>query len=138
MQALANIFSCLALLGLGGGELVLILALVFAMFGAKRLPEIGRGLRLGWHEFRKQLGGMQDRIEGEATDAGKSVGGIYGKPAFEALTPKNQTTELYDPAAVRRDGGRGARPWVWLRRLGRLVWRWIGALLARRNRGACH
>ena len=38
-------------------------------------------------------------MDDEAGEAGRSIGGIYGKPAAQALTPDNQVAELYDPAA---------------------------------------
>ena len=107
--ALANIFS--------GWELVLILAVLLILIGAKRLPDMMRGLRNGISEFGKEL----DR---QAHDAGTSAGGIFGKRAAEALTPDNQTAELYDPAAFRR--GRRKRSF---RRLLRHLWRRILAWL---------
>src|SRR5215471_1504965 len=90
---------CAAVLAtsLGGWEAVLILALLLILLGAKKLPEITRRSGNGMFGFRKEL----DR---QAYDAGKSAGGIFGKPAAEALTPENQTAELYDPAVFRRDG----------------------------------
>jgi len=78
----------------GGWEVVLILAVILILLGAKRLPEIGKGLGAGLLHFRKE-------IDSQAYDAGKSLGGIYGKPAAEALTPDNQTAELYDPAVFQ-------------------------------------
>ena len=81
--------------GLGGWELVLILAVILLLFGARKLPDLSRGLRDGLSAFRREL-------DEEAQDAGKSLGGIYGKPAAEALTPGNQVAELYDPAAFRK------------------------------------
>src|SRR5438552_3723647 len=89
---------------LDGWEVVLILAVVLILFGAKRLPEIAKGLG--------------DGIDTQAHDAGKSAGGIFGKPATEALTPDNQTAELYDPAVFRRGGRK--RP---VRHLLRALWR---------------
>ncbi len=71
---------------LGGWELVLILAVFLILLAAKRLPEIMRGLGHGMSEFGREL----DR---QAHEAGKSAGGISGKPAAEALTPDNQTAE---------------------------------------------
>ena len=102
---------------LGGGEVVLILAVLLILLGAKRLPEIMRGMGNGMSEFRKEL----DR---QAHDAGKSAGGIFGKPAAEALTPDNQTSELYDPAVFC---GKGRKRWVrrWLRYLWRNVLKWL-------------
>src|SRR6266581_3897198 len=43
----------LALFNFGGGEIVLILAIVLILFGAKRLPELAKGLGQGIKEFKK-------------------------------------------------------------------------------------
>lgn len=102
---------------LGSWEVILILSLVLMLFGAKKLPEIMRGMGTGLSEFRKAL-------DQEAQDAGKSAGGIFGKPAAEALTPDNQTGELYDPAVFHRYG-RGR----WVRSLLRELWRSVLKLL---------
>ena len=80
---------------LGGGEVILILTLVLILFGAKKLPDIMRGMGTGVSEFRKAL-------DQQAQDAGKSAGGVFGKPAAEALTPDNQTAEMYEPAVFHR------------------------------------
>jgi sec-independent protein translocase protein TatA len=42
-----------ALFNLGGGEIILILALVLILFGAKKLPELAKGLGTGIKEFKK-------------------------------------------------------------------------------------
>jgi sec-independent protein translocase protein TatA len=42
-----------ALFNLGGGEIILILALVLILFGAKKLPELAKGLGQGIKEFKK-------------------------------------------------------------------------------------
>ncbi|HEY5912550.1 MAG TPA: twin-arginine translocase TatA/TatE family subunit [Verrucomicrobiae bacterium] len=130
MQSLGQSLSMLGFLNLADGEIVLILALILIMAGARRLPEIGRGLRRGFDEFQNSRREVEDEIldgiDGESRDAGKSVGGVYGKPAFEALTTKNETAELYDPAAVREHGGRnGGKFRVWLCRLLRVVRKWL-------------
>ena len=95
---------------LGGWEIVLSLAVVLILFGAKRLPEIARGLGDG---FR----GFWDALDDEAHDAGRSIGGIHGKPAAEALTPDNQVAEFYDPDVFRRDQA----PHWWRRFIRRFV-----------------
>jgi len=84
----------LALGNLSGAEIILILALVLIMFGAKKLPEIGKGLGQG-------LFGLRKAIDDESTEAGRSLGGIYGKPAAQAITSDNRVAELYDPAALQ-------------------------------------
>lgn len=43
----------IGLLNLGGWEIVLILALVLILFGAKRLPKVAKGLGESVREFRK-------------------------------------------------------------------------------------
>ena len=92
---LASPYSLVLAIFLGGGwEVVLILAVLLILLAAKKLPEIMRGLGNGISHFLKETDSL-------AHDAGKSAGGIFGKPAAEALTPDNQTAELYDPAALR-------------------------------------
>ena len=43
----------LGLLNLGGGEIILILALILILFGAKKLPELAKGLGQGIKEFKR-------------------------------------------------------------------------------------
>jgi sec-independent protein translocase protein TatA len=83
-------------MNLGGWEIILILALVLILFGARKLPELTKGLGRGLFEFRK-------RIDDESAEAGRSLGGIYGKPAAEAITTDNQVAELYDPAVLDKE-----------------------------------
>jgi sec-independent protein translocase protein TatA len=42
----------LALFNLGGGEIILILAIALILFGAKKLPELAKGLGQGIKEFK--------------------------------------------------------------------------------------
>lgn len=44
--------------GLGPMELVVLLTVVFLLFGAKRLPEIAKGLGRGLQEFRRELNSL--------------------------------------------------------------------------------
>jgi len=101
------------LFNLGGGEIVLVLALVLILFGGKKLPELGKGLKLGLFEFRKA-------VDDEATEAGHSLGGIYGKPAAEALTFDNHVAELYDPAVLQNTSPPRKRSNVLLRLLAKV------------------
>ena len=52
----------LALFNLGGGEIILILALVLILFGAKKLPELARGLGQGIKEFKKATRDVTDEV----------------------------------------------------------------------------
>ena len=48
-----------------GQELFLILLIVLVFFGAKKLPELARGLGQGIREFRKAAKDVQDEVEKE-------------------------------------------------------------------------
>jgi len=49
-----------AVLGLGGGELVLILAVVLLFFGGSKLPGLAKGLGQSIKEFKKASRGDDD------------------------------------------------------------------------------
>ena len=119
MHAIAVGDSLLGYFNLGGGEIILILALVLILFGAKKLPDLAQGLGRGIDRFR-------DAVDDEAREAGRSAGGIYGKSATQALTPDNQVAELYDPGVCSREKRprRRRRLTAWLSRLRRAVMAW--------------
>jgi len=48
---------------IGGGELLLILLVVFIFFGPKKLPALGKNLGKGIREFRNAMRGLQDDLE---------------------------------------------------------------------------
>jgi sec-independent protein translocase protein TatA len=56
----------LGLFNLGGGEIVLILALVLILFGAKKLPELAKGLGQGIKEFKKSSREVIDQIDNKS------------------------------------------------------------------------
>ena len=45
---------------IGTGEIVLLLLLALLLFGARRLPEIGRSLGKGMREFKDSVAGRDD------------------------------------------------------------------------------
>ena len=56
------------MLGLGWGEMLVLLAIVLIIFGASRLPEIGKGLGSGIQEFKKSVKGepeSKEKLEAE-------------------------------------------------------------------------
>jgi sec-independent protein translocase protein TatA len=63
-------FLPLAVLGLGGMELVLILALVLLLFGGTKLPSLARGMGQAVKEFKKAQ--REDDDDKPATDAKKT------------------------------------------------------------------
>jgi sec-independent protein translocase protein TatA len=56
------------LFNLGGGEIILILALVLILFGAKKLPELARGLGQGIKEFKKATREVTDEVQNAMDD----------------------------------------------------------------------
>ena len=62
----------------GGWEIVIIALLILLMFGAKKLPELARGLGQGIREFKGAVDGVKNEIE----EADKSLDEV-----------KNQTSD---------------------------------------------
>lgn len=56
---------------IGGGELLLILFIVFIFFGPKKLPELGKSIGKGIREFRGAMRGIQEDIENATKTDGK-------------------------------------------------------------------
>ena len=50
---------------LGVPELLIIFAIIMLLFGARKLPDIGRGLGRGISNFKRALKGDTGKIEGE-------------------------------------------------------------------------
>jgi sec-independent protein translocase protein TatA len=57
-----------AIFNLGGGEIILILALVLILFGAKKLPELAKGLGTGIKEFKKATREVTDEVQNAVDD----------------------------------------------------------------------
>jgi sec-independent protein translocase protein TatA len=54
--------TSLAVLGMSGGELVLVFAAILILFGAKRIPEFAKGLGQGIKEFKKATSEAADHM----------------------------------------------------------------------------
>ncbi|PSR52690.1 twin-arginine translocase TatA/TatE family subunit [Adhaeribacter arboris] len=48
---------------IGGSEVMVILLVVLVFFGAKRIPELARGLGKGIREFKDATNGIKNEIE---------------------------------------------------------------------------
>jgi len=55
--------AILAVFGLGGGELILVLGAVLILFGAKKIPEFAKGLGQGMKEFKKASREVTEELE---------------------------------------------------------------------------
>lgn len=49
--------------GLGGGEIFLLLVVILIFFGAKRIPDLARGLGKGIKEFKDAKDGVEPKEE---------------------------------------------------------------------------
>jgi sec-independent protein translocase protein TatA len=79
--------AMLAILGLGSGELIVILVVVLVLFGAKRIPEFAKGLGKGINEFKKASREVTDEIQNAPVET-------PAKPA----APANPTVAQSAPA----------------------------------------
>jgi len=53
-------------------ELVILLVIILLIFGAKRIPELARGLGSGVREFRGGISGADDEQDASARDGNGS------------------------------------------------------------------
>ncbi len=51
-----------------GGEIILVLAVVLILFGAKKIPELAKGLGTGIREFKKATREVTEEIHNAAED----------------------------------------------------------------------
>jgi sec-independent protein translocase protein TatA len=65
---MTTLATLLFLPNLGGGEIFLILFIVLLLFGAKKLPELARGLGKGIREFKDATKDVKDNIEKAAKE----------------------------------------------------------------------
>ena len=56
-----------ALFDVGGGQIILILVLILIFFGARRIPELAKGLGQGIKEFKKATREVSDEIHNRRT-----------------------------------------------------------------------
>jgi sec-independent protein translocase protein TatA len=81
------------LFNLGGGEIILILALVLILFGAKKLPELAKGLGTGIKEFKKATRDvteeMHSAMEEQPPTAPKSLPPPPPQPEAQQTVPQS-------------------------------------------------
>ncbi len=58
---------------LGGGEIFIIMAIVLLLFGAKRIPEIARGMGRGIRQFKDAANDIQEDLEKSVKDVKKQI-----------------------------------------------------------------
>ena len=70
---------------LGGPDLILILLIILVLFGAKKLPELARGMGQAMREFQKAKDEVSDELHGA------------GKPQDVASVPTVATPAITGP-----------------------------------------
>lgn len=69
----AQIYKKNIIMGLGAFEWVVIILIILLLFGAKKIPELARGLGQGINEFRKASTEIRKEIEKGASDVNDAV-----------------------------------------------------------------
>ena len=92
---------------LGGWEIILILAVVLILFGAKKLPELAKGLGTGIKEFKKATREVTDEIHNATEETPMmtriprnascrpKAGRPNRRPLFPNLPPRPRLEALY-------------------------------------------
>jgi TatA/E family protein of Tat protein translocase len=89
--------ATLAMFGLTGGELIMVLGAVLILFGAKKIPEFAKGLGQGMKEFKKASREVQDELENAmSTEAPPPPPRKIAPPA----TAEVSAAEVQTPAAT--------------------------------------
>ena len=81
----------------GPTELIIILAIVLLLFGAKKIPELAKGLGTGVREFKKGTSGADEKKEVKGKDEV-----LIGGGDDEDVRPQDPRDEDADLAAERR------------------------------------
>ena len=87
--------TMLAVFGLGGWEVVLILAVVLVLFGARKLPELAKGLGQGIKEFKKATREVTDELNSAMEEPPPSP--PKRLPPADAHTEPQQTVSESSP-----------------------------------------
>lgn len=78
--------------GLGGWEILLIILVLLIFFGAKRIPELAKGLGKGIKEFKDATKEIKDEIEKEDTRPVNHNKNVTEKPVVDSVS-ENQVKE---------------------------------------------
>ena len=80
-----------AAFGIGGMEVILIIAVVLILFGAKKIPELAKGLGSGIKEFKKATKEVTDEIHNAADTTATTATPV------QKLPPANTTAQTPAP-----------------------------------------
>jgi len=80
----------------GGPDLIIILLIVLVLFGAKKLPELARGMGQAVKEFQK----AKDEFSDELHNAGKSEPAKPDARAAQATVPRIENAQPGTPSSA--------------------------------------
>ena len=79
--------TVLEFLNMGGGEIMLILAVVLLLFGGKKLPELARGLGKGIRDFKDASEGVKREIHRNINSMDVDDDKPYERPVETTVDP---------------------------------------------------
>jgi sec-independent protein translocase protein TatA len=82
-----------AVLGLSGGELIIVLVAILILFGAKRIPEFARGLGQGIKEFKKASNDVTSEFH-------NAMNQEPPPPSIKPLPPPTEQTVVVNPPST--------------------------------------
>jgi len=82
----------LAIFNLGGGKIILILAIVLILFGAKRLPELAKGLGQGIKEFKKATHNVSEGMRDAMAESPPNVPTRFEPATAVTAEPRSAVT----------------------------------------------
>ena len=68
----------------GPTELIILLTIILLLFGAKRIPELARGLGTGVREFKRGTSGQAEKDEVRDNEKGEALTGGVGQDTHNA------------------------------------------------------
>src|SRR6187399_2646571 len=98
--------SLLAFMNIGGQELILLLLIILVLFGAKKLPELARGMGQAVKEFQK----AKDEFSDELHKAGKSDTEVAKSDVKPAQATVARTDNQPAISEVRPDPNQAVTP----------------------------
>lgn len=81
----------LGIFNLGGGEIIIILVLVLILFGARKLPELAKGLGQGIREFKKATREVTDEVQNAMDETPQPAKRLPPQPQGEPQKTVSQT-----------------------------------------------
>ena len=89
-----------SLMNLGGPDLIVILLIVLVLFGAKRLPDLARGMGQAMKEFQKAKDDFSHELR---TPGNPHIQADNSRSGSHAPTPIGTGIEIAQGTEVRRD-----------------------------------